>query len=366
MVILIMNFEFQLTTRIVFGAGNFNKLASLPETNGKRCMLLRFRRCRMDAVQAQLQKSCAALLVPDLYEENPGESIARQLGEMAAKHQIETIIAVGGGSAIDLAKAAAWFARNPAWKLTGENAPALAPIMAIVAVPTTSGAGSEVSPYSIITDEGNFKRILKHERLVPGVALCDPELTLSLPPHVTANSGIDALSHIIEGYLARSCVGILADIARTSLDKGIGALPEVLARPECIDARSRMMETALGGGIVLAHCGTVMAHALGYALTREFGYAHGLANAVFLAALVEVLAAKGCPRAEHISAAFDHRMSDYVREHVAIPALPVIDEAKIGEWADIGYASYGRHNATVEITLDDIKTIITQSWKTYA
>ena len=361
-----MNFEFQLTTRIIFEAGNFNKLASLPETNGKRCMLLRFRRCQMDAVQQQLQEHCATLLVPNLYEENPGKKMARQLGIMAADNEIETIIAVGGGSAIDLAKAAAWFAKNPAWKLSGENAPGVAPDIAIVAVPTTSGAGSEVSPYSIITDEGNFKRILKHDRLVPSVALCDPELTLSLPAHVTAHSGIDALSHLIEGYLTRSCVSILADIARTSLDKGIAALPDVLAESNSIEARSQMMETALGGGIVLAHCGTVMAHALGYALTREYGYAHGLANAIFLAALVEVLAAKGCPRAKHISAAFEDRMSDYIREHVPIPTLPAIDEAKIEEWAALGYASYGRHNANVEITLEDLRTLITQSWSTYA
>lgn len=354
-----MQFEFKLTPAIVFGPGARNRLPELPAVAGKRCMLLRFPGCD----SAELEKRCGSLLIPDWFEENPSESLARRLGALAAERQVETIIAIGGGSTIDSAKAAAWFAANPEWKMTGENPAPRSCSVSVVAVPTTAGTGSEVTPYSILTGEDHFKRILTHPSLVPEQVVCDPELTLSLPPRVTAHTGIDALSHLIEAYLAESCTGLLEEIALAGLKRGIAALPEVLNAPDAIKPREEMMLAALNGGIVLAHCGTVMVHALGYCLTRQFSHRHGEANAILLPAFLNCLAGRGCARAKQIVELFGGDPAGFVRCCGIEPAFPAVDDRTLAEWVEAGYRSYGRSNCVAELQREEIEFILYHSMK---
>jgi alcohol dehydrogenase len=354
-------FEFKLSTRIVFETGAIGRLCGLPEVTGRRCMLLKFPAFDAVALLPELESISNCLIVPDNFEENPSVDFVRELAKSVVENNIQTIIAIGGGSSIDTAKAAAWFAKNPNWNLIGENSVTVENDIAIVAVPTTAGTGSDVTPYSILTDSEHKKRILNHPSLTPSVALCDPELTVTMPPHVTAHTGIDAICHAIEAYLSKQCNGLLADMALASVERGIRALPAVLKDPYDIAGRSEMMVSALEGGIVLAHCGTVMVHALGYCLTGAFGYQHGLSNAILLAAFIDVLSEKGCERAIKVSNMFDNDLAGFIYKCGIDEHVPAIDSQTLKQWAQAGYDSYGRSNCVMELTFKDIETILTKS-----
>ena len=293
-------FHYTCPTEIRFGSGVFATVPEMDAVAGRRCMFLSYPGFDDASFRERLGASCETLCMPDGFEENPTEEFVRRLAEKVVVEKIDTIIAVGGGSSIDTAKAAAWFAGNPNWDLTGDNPLVTANKLRIIAVPTTAGTGSEVTPYAILTDADNHKRILNHPSLIPHLAVCDPLLTITLPRHVTAHSGIDALSHAIEAYMSQPCEGILEDMALASLKRGIKALPTAVSDPDNISARSEMMLSALEGGLVLAHCGTVMVHALGYCLTGAFRYSHGLSNAIILPAFIDVLTDLGSERAQHI------------------------------------------------------------------
>ncbi len=358
-----MNFNYKLASAVTFGAGALAQVPELPAVAGQRCMLLCFPGFNAGALIENLKEKCDFLLVPDKFEENPSEEFARTMGNIVNENRIETIIAIGGGSSMDSAKASAWFASNPEWSLTEENPEPQANRIHIIAVPTTAGTGSEVTQYSILTCSDHFKRILNHASLVPNQVICDPELTLSMPPHVTAHTGIDALSHLIEAYLSKTCNGLLEDIALSSMARGVKALPRVMAAPKDLAWREEMMSSALGGGVVLAHCGTVMVHALGYCLTREFGYQHGLSNAILLSTFVELLAGKGCKRAKRVMDLFNGDIAGFVRECGVEPKFPAVSAETIDVWAQAGYDSYGRMNCVAELTFDDIKNILINSQK---
>ncbi len=346
----LLSFQFQVKSRIRFGSGEAGALPELPEVCGRRCMLLSYPGFDRPALVESVRATAASLAVPNAFEENPSYDLARRLGQQVKEESIETIIAIGGGSSIDTAKAAGYFAVNP-----DGDAPGVAPRpaeAAVVAVPTTAGTGSEVTQYAILTDTatGN-KKILKHPTLVPQVAVCDPQLTTTMPAHVTAHTGIDALSHAMEAYFSKSCQGLLADLAVKSCRRVARSLPAALAEPGNLNARQEVMLAALGGGIVLAHCGTVIVHALGYGLTREFGYAHGLANALLLAGFAEHLAARGNDRAKEILGFFSGDLRGFIAQ-CGVPDLLAGESipAELREqWLDAAFNSYGRSNSVLPL-----------------
>ena len=356
-----IDFKFDLPSKIIFDSKSAQSIPDLKEIEDRRCMLLCFPGFSANKLINELEEKCEFLFVPDNFEENPTETLVRELGKLVAENNINTIIAIGGGSSIDSAKGAAWFASNPEWQLVGNNPEPLENKICIIAVPTTAGTGSEVTPYAIFTGKDKFKRILNHPSLVPDRVVCDPELTLSMPLHVTAHTGVDALSHLIEAYLSKKCNGLLADIAITSIQRVIDILPRIIKNPDNLKLREEMMMASLSGGIVLAHCGTVMVHALGYCLTKKFGYQHGLSNALLLAAFVEVLADKGCERALQIMKMVNNDFSAFIRDCGIVNKIHPVDTATIEQWAQTGYDSYGRCNCIINLELTDIKKILTKS-----
>ena len=353
------SFLFHMPTDIRFGVGASEKLPELPAVAGKRCMLLCFPGFKGDDLIAALGETCSYLVRPDAFEENPSFAFVQGLARQVAGEEIDTVIAIGGGSSIDTAKAACWLAANPDWdpSSTAEQRPAKA---RVVALPTTAGTGSEVTPYAILTDPEGNKKILKHATIFPITAVCDPLLTVSMPKRVTAHTGIDALSHAIEAYFSKLCNGFLEDVALSACRQVAKHLLGALETPESVDARAGMMLAALSGGVVLSQCGTVMVHALGYGVTKRFGYPHGLANAVLLAGLVERLAERGAARAIAVQETFGGDIWGFIADCGIEQRLPAegLDEATIEAWVEAGYASYGRNNSIVPLDRDDIRFIL--------
>ncbi len=354
-------FSFHLPTRVVFRRGAVAMVPALDEVKGKRCMLLTLRSHAPEEAITELAAAASHLTLIRGVEENPRHSYVCALAEQARAERIETVVAIGGGSAMDAAKAVAWFAANPGWRIGEERQPAI-PAMKLVAVPTTSGTGSEVSPFSVLTDdETHQKRFLKHPALMPAVALCDPLLTVTMPVQVTADTGIDALSHAVEAYLSVLCQGFMEGIALESCRLVAENLPVVLENdPGDMTARENLMLAALDGGIVLANCGTVFVHALGYCLTAKFGYTHGKANAILLAGFVEHLAERGSPRAQAILDIFGGSLRAFI-ERCGVPQkLPPgsVTSDEFAAWVSTGYNAYGRVNGVIALDRSDVENVL--------
>jgi len=198
------------------------------------------------------------------------------------------VIAFGGGSALDVAKTLALLAgqSRPAWDFEdiGDNwtrAEASA-ILPIVAVPTTSGTGSEVGRCSVIVDEADHRKVvLFHPQMMPARVLCDPELTLGLPAHITAGVGMDALAHNLEAYCAPGFHPQADGIALEGIRLVDSALIRATKQGSDIAARSEMMASALMGATSFQK-GLGAIHSLSHPVGAHYDSHHGLTNAVFM------------------------------------------------------------------------------------
>jgi alcohol dehydrogenase len=197
-------------------------------------------------------------------------------------------VALGGGSAMDCAKAACAIARTGqsaaifhtgGVKLPGDAIP-------LIAVPTTAGTGSEVTMVAVLTDDvKNVKAPLGHPSLFPKLALIDPELTLSLPPKATASTALDALSHALEGFWSRGHQPICDALALHAARKVFEALPKVLADGGDLAAREALCEASVIAGLAFALPKTAASHAISFPLTNVYGLPHGEACAFTLDSL---------------------------------------------------------------------------------
>jgi alcohol dehydrogenase class IV len=198
------------------------------------------------------------------------------------------VIAFGGGSALDCGKTIAFMAGQsrpmwdfqdgtPAWKEA--NVEGIAPI---VAVPTTAGTGSEVGRAGVILDESdNVKKVIFHPRMLPGVVIADPELTLGLPPGVTAATGMDALAHCLEAYCAPSFHPMAEGIAVEGMRLVKDWLPKAVADGRDLAARAHMLVAASMGAVAFQK-GLGAIHALSHPVGALYDTHHGLTNAVFM------------------------------------------------------------------------------------
>jgi alcohol dehydrogenase class IV len=201
----------------------------------------------------------------------------------------DAVIGLGGGSAMDVAKLVAAF-RESAQPLAeafgiGKLAPRTTPL---ICMPTTSGTGSEVSPIAILLDEADeLKKGVISEHLVPDAAFVDPLLTVSMPPVVTASTGMDALTHCIESYANRVSHSVVDTWALEGI-RLIGAhLVRAVTHGEDVGARTALAQASLYGGLCLGPVNTAAVHALAYPLGGEFHVAHGVSNAVLLPHVLE-------------------------------------------------------------------------------
>jgi len=203
------------------------------------------------------------------------------------------VIAFGGGSALDAAKAVALLAgqHRPLWDFedVGDNWKRVGPgsIAPILALPTTAGTGSEVGRASVITDEAaEIKRIIFHPDMLPGLVICDPELTVGLPEALTAATGMDALSHAMEALCAPGYHPLARGIALEAIRLIRDALPRVVADGTDLEARSHMLAASLMGATAFQR-GLGAMHALAHPLGALYDAHHGLLNAILMPYVLE-------------------------------------------------------------------------------
>ena len=234
---------------------------------------------------------CPSLSIYDGTPENPTEAAARSAVEMYKSKGCDGVVALGGGSSMDLGKAVCLLVSQTGtladYDLTGPSPkPLEKEVPPLLVIPTTSGTGTEVSVGCVISLDNGHKTIIDSEKLIPQAVICDPELTLSLPARLTAATGIDALSHCIEGFCSNIHNPLTEPVAIAGVRRIAGAIQRAVQEPSNIDARREMMIGSLQGGIAMTmELGA--AHAVSVPLGEHFHGHHGELTGAMLGAAMD-------------------------------------------------------------------------------
>ena len=277
----------QQPARIVFGNGCAPQCAEfLAQRVVRRVMLVTGTPVLplLDGVLAALKAAGVEMLPPVLVDAEPTREKFETILQQARVRQIDGVLGIGGGSAIDAAKlvAALTRSRQTVSEVFGINLLA-GRELPLVCLPTTAGTGAEVSPNAILLDEtDDLKKGVVSPYLVADAAYVDPLLTLTVPPAVTAATGLDALTHCIEAYANKFAHPIVDVYALQGIKLIAGNLLRAVRAGGDLEARGALALGSLYGGLCLGPVNTAAVHALAYPLGGRFHIAHGVSNAVLL------------------------------------------------------------------------------------
>jgi alcohol dehydrogenase class IV len=292
-----MDLSFLMPTQVVIGKGCVEKHGVLFGNHGTKALIVTGKSSArisgaLDDVCAALTKASVAWAIYDDIRPNPSIENVRDASDLAKTEKSDVIIGIGGGSPMDAAKAVAVLAANDLDDDALFNGMYKKMPLPIIAIPTTAGTGSEVTPYSILTDVADkTKKNLSHPALFPKVAFLDATYTENLPYDVTVNTAIDALSHSIESILSRRANAMSIMVAIESLrmlGPGIRSLDG--RRRLDVETREKLLLGSMLGGMAIAQTGTTVVHAMGYSLTFFKDIDHGKANGLLLSEYLDYVA----------------------------------------------------------------------------
>jgi alcohol dehydrogenase class IV len=283
-----MSFDFATAGRILFGRGQLAQAGSIARSLGSRALVVTGRSgARADRMLALLD---AARVPSEQFgvDGEPTVEAVRRGADIARRAGCDVVIALGGGSAIDAGKAIAALAANDGdvleyLEVIGQGRPLTHTPLPCVAIPTTGGTGSEVTRNAVLASpEHRMKASLRHPAMLPRTAIVDPDLTLSVPPDVTAASGLDALTQLIEAYLTRRANPLTDALCLDAIPRAAVALPTAVRDGGHREARDAMALAALFSGLALANAGLGAVHGLAGPLGGMFSAPHGALCAVLV------------------------------------------------------------------------------------
>lgn len=241
-------------------------------------------------LEAVLDEDDISYTVYDQTRPNPTVVNVEQALSLYRRYRCQALIAIGGGSSMDCAKAVgARLARpgTPLGKLKG-TLRILRPLPTLIAIPTTAGTGSETTLAAVITDtQAQHKYVMNDFVLIPKYAVLDARLTLSLPPHLTATTGMDALTHAVEAYIGRSTTRQTRQEALEATRLVFANVERAYRNGKDYEARSNMLTAAYRAGIAFSRSYVGYVHAVAHSLGGQYNIPHGLANAVLLPYVLE-------------------------------------------------------------------------------
>ncbi|HEY5345866.1 MAG TPA: iron-containing alcohol dehydrogenase [Verrucomicrobiae bacterium] len=273
--------------RIVFGNGCAPQCAEFLAARGvKRVLLVSSTTVLplLGAVTDALKKSGLNFVLSAPVDREPSQALFENILSSARAEKIDGVLGIGGGSAIDVAKLVAALTRGKQTtaEIFGTNL-LVGRELTLVCLPTTAGTGAEVSPNAILLDETDeLKKGVVSPHLVPDAAFIDPLLTLTVPPAVTAATGLDALTHCIEAYANKFAHPIVDTYALSGVKLIARNLARAVRDGNDIEARAALSLGSLYGGLCLGPVNTAAVHALAYPLGGRFHIAHGVSNALLL------------------------------------------------------------------------------------
>jgi alcohol dehydrogenase class IV len=375
--------RFSFPTDIRFGVGARHDLAQhLVDRSCCRPLVVTDRGVAQQAFLTDLvDEMRAAGLEPSVFDEVEGNPVESQVIDGVATYQAQDadcVVGVGGGAALDVAKAVALLASHPGHLFayedeTPEALPITEAVPHFVAVPTTAGTGSEVGRSAVISDEHHVKRIIFSPHLLAKVVFADPEVTVGLPPAITAATGVDALTHNIEAYLARAYHPICDGIALEGLRLGAEFLPRAVIAPTDLDARGAMLMCSMMGAIAFQK-GLGLVHSTAHALGTVADMHHGLANAVMIdhALRFNVEAAPGRFAILAETVGLDDRRPEAflewlraLKSELGVPAslgATDVDPADLDRLAGLAFADTCHLNNPRPVTEDDFRAIYLEAF----
>ena len=278
-------FNFFMPTKVVFGQ-DVVKQAGADLVLGSKALIVTGRSSAK--LSGALDDVLEVLTTPYVLfaevENNPTVETVIRGGQLAREAGCDYVIAIGGGSPLDAAKVMAVLAVNDSHPLEFYKNGWKTPALPVVAIPTTAGTGSEVTQYAVLTiEEEETKKGLSGPDLFPKVAYLDPKYTSSLPLDVTIDTAVDALSHLVEGYLSGRATAASDLVALQGLALWGTTIRPLKTGDLDESVRSALLLASSLGGITIAQTGTTLVHALGYPLTYFHDYPHGRANGVLMA-----------------------------------------------------------------------------------
>lgn len=290
---MVPGFEFATAGRILFGAGVRRSLGGIVAGLGRRVLVVAGATHRHDAWLDPLLAEQGLARADFGVSGEPTLATARAGVEAARAVNCDVVLGIGGGSALDAAKAIAALATQPGdvldhLEVIGGGKPLATPPLPCVAVPTTAGTGSEVTRNAVLgCPDVGVKVSLRSAAMLPRAAVVDPELTLSLPRSVTAATGLDALAQLIEPLVSVKRQPLTDSLCRTGLAASAGALRRACADPTDLSAREALSLASLCGGMALANAGLGAVHGFAGPIGGMFPAPHGAVCAVLLPGVME-------------------------------------------------------------------------------
>jgi alcohol dehydrogenase class IV len=288
-----VNFEFAAPTRIIFGEGRVNEVAKLVATLGSRALVVEGRSARAESLVQQLRDQHIATTTLSVAAE-PTVALVEQGTAHARRERCDVVVALGGGSVIDTGKAIAALLTNDGpvhdyLEVVGNGRPLTNRAAPFIAIPTTAGPGAEVTRNAVLmAEEARVKVSLRSPLMLPTVALIDPVLTYTLPPAVTASTGLDALTQCIEPFVSPNANPLSDAVAREGIRRAAVALRRAFHDGADVDARRDMAVASVCGGLALANAKLGAVHGFAAPLGGLFPVPHGTACARLLPSVAAI------------------------------------------------------------------------------
>lgn len=387
--ILVQESHFHCGTKIIMGNGSSKRIADLlaEQFPGlKRIMIVSDKGLvnlgLVNPVLFDLEQKGYMPILFDQVSQNPRDTECLHGAELFRQKEIELVIGMGGGSPIDTAKAIALLGTNGGTPLEYyhkekkyEN------VAPIICIPTTAGTGSEVTRSSVITVATTHQKItLKHESLRPSLAILDPELTYSLPPYVTAATGVDALVHAIEGYTCNVSNPVSQALGARAMSLITEFLPQAYSDGNNREARAKMLEASLLAGMCFGSADVAAVHCLAEGLGSLYDTPHGVANSVFLPYVIQFNAKENSTIHAEISrimrfadetdtekAAVEKLVTGIktFTHNLDIPRLkelPLVNEDDFDKIVQLAYTNNSTPSNVRKVTLEDYQSILVNAY----
>ncbi|MBS7525995.1 iron-containing alcohol dehydrogenase [Fusibacter paucivorans] len=305
-----MNYQYYMPTRAIIGEDCILNHSDVFKTLGKRAMLVTgARSAKLNGSAKDIMSALEAVgityLVYDKVMSNPTVACAYEGAALAKANDVDFIIAIGGGSPMDAGKAIALLAAQdiePSALFSGKYENKVLPI---VAVPTTAGTGSEVTQYSILTNDAmQTKTGIASNYIFPAIAFLDSKYMEALSYTTLVNTAVDALSHAVEGMLSVRRSFISDALAMESIRSIMETLKAIAGMGDDVkmtsEMRDKLLYASFMAGIVIAQTGTTVVHAMGYALTYSKGIDHGKANGLLMGSYLKLVSKQDSDLADKI------------------------------------------------------------------
>jgi len=339
--------SFFLPTRFEFGIGSFSLLGTEVKKLGGCALIVSYKdnslKHYVQQAEELLQREGIKTILFEEVEANPEHEMVNRGGMMAQSQKCDVIIGLGGGSVMDTAKAIAVIAKEniDIWEIAcgckiskGRNA--------LVLIPTTAGTGSEVTQYTVISNRKlKRKEGFARKEFYADVSIIDPTLTIGMPPFVTAETGMDALTHAIEAYTTKYANIITDIVAEKTIELIANNLRRAVFNGRDINARSAMLLASTLAGIAITHADTSLCHVIGEAIGAVYNSSHGLNVSLTLPAVMEFNLGSNLEKFAKISMLMGEKINGLSIREAAIKAPRAVRQLIIDIGMSKGLAEIG-------------------------